>query len=183
MVVDQKIDQNAMLLKLMSSLCLKIEDLGSGIEKGNATIIKALGMTTTTVRSKPSALRPSSYAASIADERTAATSTANYATSVREGDTQLEGGKEDTKDEQGKQEEEDDGWPCSDPDWGPYDPSRKSSKGQRKSSSRTRLYAIAKGRGVSRPLDCIGRVGMTSSFWFERNRSVGSRKCATRERD
>ena len=144
---DPKHDQNAILLKLMSSLCQKIEDLGSGIEKGNTTILQALQGTETEPRAKPSALRSSSHSTAAIDERTAVSSTAQkYARAVRKGETQLDEGEEENNDET---EEEDDGWPCDDPEWGPYDPTRRSSKGNRKSSSsqRTRLYAIAKGKG------------------------------------
>ena len=138
--------QNAALLNLMSSLCQKIEDLGTGIELGNSTIIQALVETKTTPLAKPSALRAASFTTD--DERAAISSTARkHAKAARS-----EGSSKD-KDEgvlANEKSDGDGGWPCNNPDWGPYDPTKKprAKKSSRKqSSSRVRLYAIAKGKG------------------------------------
>ena len=67
--IDQKVevansgssgtDQNTILLRLMPSLCNKIEKLDSGVEKGNTVIIHALSKTISP--SQPSILHPPSY--------------------------------------------------------------------------------------------------------------------------
>ena len=144
------------LLKLMSSLCQKIKDLGSGIEEGNTTIIRALRQNKTTPPVKSSALRPSSFDATTVDERAAVSSTARrHAKAARSEAPRGSEGEEDIR-EVRRDEGDDgvgvdnDGWPCNDPDWGPYEPTKKSrtkKTSRKKSSSRTRLYAIAKGRG------------------------------------
>jgi len=138
--------QNTALLKLMSSLCQKIEDLGTGIEKGNSTIIQALGESKTTPPTKPSALRAASF--NNDDERAAIASTARkHATAAR-----IEGTRKDKEEEElaNDRSDDDDGWPYNDPDWGPYDPTKKprtKKSSRKKFSSRSRLYAIAKGKG------------------------------------
>ena len=150
--IDQKVevsnpgssgDQNAILLRLMSSLCSKIEKLDSGIEKGNTAIIHALSKTRPS--SQPIILHPPFYKTTTpATEDSAGSSVARrYAKAVRQKEQEMDPEKldyeEEHKDEEmidneGEYEEE---WSDYD-EWGTSDrrvPSKKGSCPRKKKNT------------------------------------------------
>ena len=101
-----KQDSNAILLKLMSSLCQKIERLDSGIERGNTAIIQALQTTKTRPPSKPGILRPPSFDATTVDEDTTVSSVArNHARATRNEETPYEEVEEENEEDGGEEED------------------------------------------------------------------------------
>ena len=147
--------QNTILLRLMSSLCDKIDKLDSGIENGNTAIIQAL---TTARPPSQSILHPPSFTTTMTEEEAISSMARKHAahserTAPRNTDEEYEESrytkevyedKEVYGEEYGREEES---------DWSEtptVKKTRKKAAKVSKSSSRPRLYAIAWGRGGQR---------------------------------